>query len=696
MSVQLEVQKIACLNDAAFVMSFQAAWNSGISESTDNYPVLQSQTIDLAATSFPEGIEVWPVVSAVLGKTQEANTPVTFKLNEKTAVYNVTGTTQDYSITFVEVKDGTSESPPGFPAQIPINRVPFKNWSGSIDLPLVWTCAPHTADDVVEICNWAKNNGYTVRPRGIMHNWSPLSLQNDLPDVSKVLLVDTTKALNKIQMIPASNGMPAQVRVGVGATMGNLLSFLEQQPGGQGTAPGFSFPHTPAPNHLTVGGVLAINGHGTAVRTPPIDDFPCSYGSMSNHILEVTAVVTDPAGSNPDQYQLRTFKRGEQDTAAFLTQLGRAMIVEVTLHVIDNYNLRCQSFTDIPNSVLFARSNGGSPPPQSVADFLEQSGRIEVIWYPFSEYPWLKVWTVTSNQPEGSRLAETPNNYPFSDNLETQITEIIKGILSGIPGLTPTFGQIMEKATQLGLDGKNLLGQTIYPISRDIWGASKNTLFYVKDTTLRVTANGYAVLMRKADVQDAIADFTEQFQKMLSDYQSKNQFPVNAPLEIRVTNLDSPDNVPVVGGNAPRRPIISSLATDPLTEQNGWDVALWLDVLTLPGTALSNQFFAEMEAWFVEHFTGSKARVVPEWSKGWAYTASNGPWTDADFINGIRETFTLSRDNDDNWQSELNTLAKYDRYGLFMSPLLKNLFMSSSMAPSSVPSQKSYSPPHMQ
>ncbi|RAM51620.1 MAG: FAD-linked oxidase [Hapalosiphonaceae cyanobacterium JJU2] len=678
--LMLEVQKIECRNDAWFVMSFQTAWDSGISDSTDNYPILQSRTIDLAATTFPEGVEVWPVVSAVLGKTEMSDDHVTFKLNEKTAIYKVTGTTQNYSVNFVEVIDGSTVSPPGFPSQIPINRVPFKNWSGTIDLSLVWTCAPHTADDVVEICNWAKDNGYIVRPRGIMHNWSPLSLPSDLPTESKLLLVDTTKALNKMKMIPASDGLPARVNVGAGATMGDLLSFLEKQPGGKGSASGFSFPHTPAPEHLTVGGVLAINGHGTAVRTPPNDDFPCSYGSMSNHILEVVAVVTDPDGTNPDRYQLRTFKRGEKDTKAFLSQLGRAMIVEVTLQAIDNYNMRCQSFTDIPASVMFARSNGGSPPPKSVAHFLEQSGRIEVIWYPFSEHPWLKVWTVTNNQPAGSRLVENPNNYPFSDNLETKITEMIKGILSGIPGLTPTFGETMEKATQLGLDGQNLLGQTIYPVSRDIWGASKNTLFYIKDTTLRVTANGYAILMRKADVQDAIADFAEQFQKMLSDYQDKNEFPINAPLEVRVTNLDSPDNVPSVAGDSPDRPIISSLATDKLTKQNGWDVALWLDVLTLPGTKLSNQFFSELEAWFIGHFTGNKARIVPEWSKGWAYTPNDGPWTDPKFFERIRETFTVGRDSDDNWQYEVNTLAKYDRYNLFLSPLLKNLFVDPSEA----------------
>ena len=122
-----------------------------------------------------------------------------------------------------------------------------------------------------------------------------------------------------------------------------LLQYLEGQAGGSGSAPGYSFPHTPAPGNLTVGGVLAIDAHGTAVPTPPDDNFQASYGSMSNQILEFTAVVTDPNSTTPNQYALRTFKRDESDAKVFSTHLGRAFLVDATLQVIDNYNLRCQS-----------------------------------------------------------------------------------------------------------------------------------------------------------------------------------------------------------------------------------------------------------------------------------------------------------------------------------------------------------------
>ena len=79
-------------------------------------------------------------------------------------------------------------------------------------------------------------------------------------------------------------------------------------------------------------GVLAIDAHGTAVPTPPNDNFQASYGSMSNQI-EFTAVVTHPNSATPEQYGLN-LQRGESDAKTFLTHLGRALLVEATLQAI--------------------------------------------------------------------------------------------------------------------------------------------------------------------------------------------------------------------------------------------------------------------------------------------------------------------------------------------------------------------------
>ncbi|MFU1924514.1 FAD-linked oxidase, partial [Klebsiella pneumoniae] len=56
------------------------------------------------------------------------------------------------------------------------------------------------------------------------------------------------------------------------------------------------FVATPAPGDLTLGGVLAIDGHGTGIPAQGESRLPGqSYGSLSNSIVALTAVVWDGA-----------------------------------------------------------------------------------------------------------------------------------------------------------------------------------------------------------------------------------------------------------------------------------------------------------------------------------------------------------------------------------------------------------------
>jgi hypothetical protein len=600
--------------------------------------------------------------------------------------------------------------PPGFPSGIPCSGQRFTNWDGALDVRNICTCTPGSADDVVAVCNWAAANNWQVRASGIRHNWSWLTITPDTAPGSDVMIVNTTTGLAKVLSVtPASGGQPAQVKVQTGCTMDNLMLALEQAAGGTGAAPGFSFPHIPAPGHLTIGAVLAIDAHGTAIPAPT-ENFPSGYGSMSNRILAFTAVVSGPT---PGVYQLQTFTRGQAggDDNAFLTHLGRAFLVDVTLEVIPNYNLQCQSYTNIGWQSLFAAPTSVAPiPTDSLASFLAQTGRVEAIWYPFSEFPWLKVWTNAPVQPAGTQIVNTPYNYPFSDNLPPFVTGLIELILGipvdvptliaqivawlfglgkhpavasaavspltnqiaegwqiitciknaiangGGPLLTPCFGQIMQLITNLALSLNN----------SNIWGPSKNTMIYIKDSTLRVTADGYAVSMKKENVQRAVYEFVTIHNALLNAFQKKGQYPVNAPLEIRVTGLDNPADIAAVHSASPA---ISALNYDQEAVQNGWDVALWLDVLTIPNTPNSNDFYTQLEAALIANpwFNGTNGRIRPEWSKGWAYTANSGAWTSQPQIDRFKATFT-------GWSTEQATLAKYDGAGLYTNPFLTGLF----------------------
>ncbi|MFF7330301.1 hypothetical protein ACIQU5_27060 [Streptomyces sp. NPDC090306] len=96
------VQKIAVVNNAAFVLSWSAATRTGEqSASTDAYPVNQTRTIDLNTTAFPEGTDVRPLVQAVAGTSAYGNSYVSYCDNGQTATYTVSGTTLDYTVTLL-------------------------------------------------------------------------------------------------------------------------------------------------------------------------------------------------------------------------------------------------------------------------------------------------------------------------------------------------------------------------------------------------------------------------------------------------------------------------------------------------------------------------------------------------------------------------------------------------------------------
>lgn len=556
-----------------------------------------------------------------------------------------------------------TSAPAGFPATIPLQLQPYSNWSQTITASALWTCAPKTADEVVQICNWAKAQSpvWQVRAKGVAHGWSPLTIDEGTANAANLIIVDTTQYLDKLKFIPATATSPAMVEAMTGVKMYNLLIWLQYQKGGKGAAPGYALPHVPAPGNLTVGGVLAINAHGTAVPTAN-ENFASSYGSLSNHIQSFTAVVSSDVA--PCDYVLKTFQRGDPDAAALLTHAGRAFLVSATLQVIDNYNLRCQSFMDIDADTLFAPQIGATPPPQSLAAYMETSGRVEAIWYPFTDEPWFKVWTAAPTKPAGATLVNEPYNYAFSDNLPAAITSALKYLTSGHPDYTPTFEKAFAAFTKLSLS---------FGLS-DLWGASMNTLLYIKDTTLLVTANGYAVQMKRGEVQQAVHDFAAKFKAMLADYASRGQYPVNAPLEIRVTGLDDPAMVYAPPGTNIETPLISSLCYDDVARSAGWDCAVWFDVLTLPGTPHANAFYTELEAWFSQRFATPTYRMLPEWSKGWAYTDAGG-WTDPAFFDAIRSALTDGRSASTDWNAVVATQQQYDRSNLFSNALLDRLFV---------------------
>ncbi|WP_405577012.1 cholesterol oxidase substrate-binding domain-containing protein [Streptomyces sp. NBC_01092] len=527
---------------------------------------------------------------------------------------------------------------PDFPLEVALHRSAYRNWVGEITADGLWACAPTGPDQVVAVVNWAWRHGWRVRARGASHGWSPLTITPGTASDAPVLLVDTASHLTGLSLESATS-----VRAGTGSTLESLLTYLEEH--------GLGVTAAPAPGNLTLGGALAIDAHGTAVPARGEQRLPGhTYRSLSNLVLSLTAVVWD---EDSGAYALRTYDRAEADCAALLTHLGRSLVTEVVLRVGANTNLRCVSRTDIPARELFAAPGTAG---RSLESFLDRAGRVEAIWFAFTEHPWLKLWSVSPTRPPASRHVTAPYNYPFSDSVPTPVADLVGRIVSdGAWYLAPVLGNAQYDVAALGL---------VTTLSADIWGPSKNTLLYLRPTTLRIATNGYAVLTGRDQVQRVVAEFTAFYRERLAAYAGRGRFPVNGSVEIRVTGLDDPADAGVDGARAP---LLSALR--PRGERPEWDTAVWLNILTLPGTPYAEAFLSQIERFLLRTFDGEYAMTRVEWSKGWAYT-KDAAWSDGEVLGAV----VPGAFGQDVWGEASGTLDRLDPHGVFGNAFLDRLF----------------------
>jgi FAD/FMN-containing dehydrogenase len=529
--------------------------------------------------------------------------------------------------------------PPNFPAGITLGVQSYKNWSGEMRADDVWTAVPAHPSDVVLLANWARANGYRLRPRGMSHNWSPILIPNG-GDTSHTVLVDTTQHLTSLTI---NAGSPTTVTVETGCTVDRLLDKLEQA--GRGLIA------TTAPGALSVGGVLAIGAHGSGIPTPSeVRPQGGTYGTLSNLVLSLTAVVWNQSAG---AYELKTFQRTDPEIGPFLVHLGRAFVTEVTLQTNANQRLRCQNFYHDQIGTLLGPPGGSG---KKLADYIRDSGRVEVIWFPFTTVPWLKVWSVAPGKPWVSKQIDSPYPYTFANFVSEDQARFLADIQTGNTGGTEVFTN-----AEMAVVGSGLIVTWTW----DVWGWSKNTQLFVQPTTLRIHEGGWAVLTSRANVQRVLNEFFVKYTALLGAYKANGQYPCNSPIELRVTGIDRPDEVAVAGAVVPT---LSAARGRP--DHPEWDTVVWLDVATLPGTPTNHDFYQQMDSWIWGNYTGDYAAVRPEWSKGWAY-GTGGAWTDTAAVTGrIPQSFRDGQPTTSDWDAARATYNKYDPARVFGNAFL--------------------------
>ncbi|MFF8288745.1 cholesterol oxidase substrate-binding domain-containing protein [Streptomyces sp. NPDC016309] len=315
---------------------------------------------------------------------------------------------------------------------------------------------------------------------------------------------------------------------------------------------------------------------------------------------------------------------------------------------------------------------------------LDATGRVEAIWFAFTDRPWLKTWSVCPNRPLASREVREPYNYPFSDNVPEPVARLAGQVFAGSWASAPLLGRLQYLIARIGLTGdltdvltsptviRDLLTADVLThllaggLRSDLWGASRDLLLYIRPTTLRETANGYAVLTRRQDVQWVVHRLTSHYRRLLDEYAARGRYPVNGQVEIRVTGTDDPA-VPMVPGARP--PLLSAVRARP--DRPDFDTAVWFDVLTDPSTPGLHAFCRDVERFLFEDLDDDRATVRVEWSKGWAYTDS-AAWAAPEILTGaVPDSHRAG--GGPGWDTARETLNRLDPHRVFSTPLLDAL-----------------------
>jgi hypothetical protein len=543
--------------------------------------------------------------------------------------------------------------PTGFPPQVTVRSIQWMDWSEYIRVPDVNIATPTQASDVVAICNWAATQTppWTVRAVGESHNWSPILLAPGTPPGPRIMLVETT-LLNEASL-QVVDGMPlATFQTGI--TMDEASLWLSQCSSPNTDPPGYAFPHVPAPGNLTIGGVLAIGGHGTLVPSNAANDsaFNGLMGGLSNLVVAFQAVVSDP--QDPGAYTLMNFNRSETDAAAFLVHLGRAFITQVTLRVVPNYYLQLTPMFPAVSDVFAPPTN--PLPTDAFANLLDTYGRVEVLWFPYTQqvFAQCNMLETSEIQPQVSG----PYNYPWMNNIGPFENAAIQTVLMQYPDSTPHFTDNELALTMDGLANVNVLN-----------GIARDLEIYLKDTTLQVQLWGWVLQLPRANVQAVASQFYDQLNSMLLAAEP-GSYPVNAAMEIRCTTIDQLTNVGVSD------PVPAALAsTHPVTPGNASiDTVIWLNVGGVVKTPGAYAFFTSLETWLINTWGKTTPNYLrPEWSKAFAYTP-DGPWTNTDTLAYIRGAYNQTVGDAYRFDWAAQTLAKYDQANLFTNPFIETLF----------------------
>lgn len=521
-----------------------------------------------------------------------------------------------------------------------------------MDVDYIWNAIPKNVDEIITVINWAAGKGWTVRARGGNFSWYPGLVCDLKASNQKLLLVNM---IPHIGFVDAPNKAEMTVRCGGGAKIIDIINVLDKD--------GLVLSSYPADGDLTIGGIVTAGSHGSVCTDAP-DIGPNPHGSLANMVTQYDAIVYDDVSK---QYITRTFDRSSAAGRAFLITFGRIIITSVTVRVMKNYNCRCQTTVAKDFDQVFQKPSEGNPRPDgSFAQLALSSGRYSALSMPLINTVWHRNVSVCETKPSDPKVHEitAPYSFPYMANVPLWQQALAEKSM-GVPRegllslLAEHFGPdshegIAEKvANEIGDVSQrfqnafgitDLLQRTSKSTSyitkatvelsdwfhnlSDTWGKSQNILLCVINT-LRMRSFGVVIHTSRDRLQHTVAAAMAIVQTTLNDEAKNGNYPVALPVEFRASSLDDD----VESGS----PSLSFIRKDKVATDNGWDIAVAIEVVHFPKTYGVNSYMTKLETALAHcsDLSGTNARVVANWGKSYAYSAA-GSWHSQRRLDEIR------------------------------------------------------------
>lgn len=273
----------------------------------------------------------------------------------------------------------------------------LENWSGAVRFAPRQIAAPSSTDEFARLIASAREAGSTVRPRGSMHSFTPLSETNDvLVSLENFKGIDSVDTEKKTAWIKA------------GTNLFDMNPALHEM--------GLSMPNLGDIDRQTLAGAISTGTHGTGA----------TLGALASFVTAIEFV----AGTG-ELVRLTQDDDGDTFRAAVVNIGALGIVTRYRLALRDSYKLRA-----------FKAPMRFGEALERMAEFNAQYRHFEFYWFPHTDRTQVKMQQETNDAPTERGV------WKFVDNVivENGLFGAILGVGALAPKTTPSMARLMGSA----------------------------------------------------------------------------------------------------------------------------------------------------------------------------------------------------------------------------------------------------------